>query len=202
MQRWGHHANWLLAAVVFLATLAGLLLNVDVGNLLLSWAAFLAAAALILGVLNLLLVHLRRLFKGNVYSGALVLSLLAVLLMPLTDYLGLTQDGAAQIFAWVQAPLEAALGAMLAFFLLFAGIRLLRRGQRRWTALFLLAAILVLLAAAPLPASVSTLFVTVQTVISDVIVNAGIRGILIGVALGTITMSLRLLAGSERPYNK
>ncbi|GAB4149070.1 MAG: hypothetical protein Fur0021_09740 [Candidatus Promineifilaceae bacterium] len=201
MQRWGQQANWLLAAVAFLVTLAGLLLGLGAGNLLLSWASFLAAVAVILGALNLLLIHLRRVWRGNVYSAALVLSLLAVLAMPLTDRLGWTQDGAAQLFAWVQAPLEAALAALLVFFLLFAGMRLMRRGQRVWTVLFLLTAILVLLGSAPLPGAVGSFFVALRQMISGVVVNAGMRGILIGVALGAITMSLRLLAGAERPYN-
>ena len=201
MQRWGQQANWLLAAAAFLITLTGLLLGLGAGRLLLAWASFLAAVALILGALNLLLIHLRRLFKGNIYSAALVLSLLAMVAMPLTDRLGLTQDGAAQLFAWVQAPLEAALSALLAFFLLFAGMRLMQRGQRVWTALFLLTAILILLGSAPLPGAVGNFFVTLRQTISGVVVNAGMRGILIGVALGAITMSLRLLAGAERPYN-
>ncbi len=201
MRRWGQQANWLVAAAAFLVTLAGLLLGLGAGNLLLSWASFLAAVALILGVLNLLLIHLRRLFKGNIYSAVLVISLLAVLAMPLTDSLGLTQDGAAQLFTWVQAPLEAALAALLAFFLLFAGMRLMQRGQRVWTALFLITALLILLGSAPLPGAVGSFFVMLRQTISSVVVNAGMRGILIGVALGAITMSLRLLAGAERPYN-
>jgi hypothetical protein len=38
--------------------------------------------------------------------------------------------------------------------------------------------------------------------VQNVVVTAGLRGLLIGVALGTLLLSLRLLMGVERPYNK
>jgi hypothetical protein len=41
-----------------------------------------------------------------------------------------------------------------------------------------------------------------RNLINDLLVTAGLRGLLIGVALGTITLSLRILVGSERPYSE
>ncbi|MCA9947724.1 MAG: hypothetical protein KC449_29790, partial [Anaerolineales bacterium] len=67
-------------AVFFgLVTLIALLFNVSgISTVILGWASFLAAIALILGVLNLLAVHLTRLFgERNLYSGVLVLGMLA-----------------------------------------------------------------------------------------------------------------------------
>jgi hypothetical protein len=48
----------------------------------------------------------------------------------------------------------------------------------------------------------NALLTPVRNLINAIFVTAGMRGILIGVALATITLSLRLLAGLERPYNK
>jgi hypothetical protein len=42
----------------------------------------------------------------------------------------------------------------------------------------------------------------VRQVIDSLFVTAGMRGLLIGVAIGTIMLSLRVLVGLERPYNK
>jgi hypothetical protein len=198
-----------IAVAVGLLTFIGLLFNLpQLSNLLLSWAGFLVAVALLLGVLNLFAVHLSRLFRGNGYSGVLVLGMLAVFALAITDdVLNLTENGVETIFQWVQAPLEAGVASLLAFVLLFAGFELLRRQRSIGALLFLLTAVLVLLsyaftASRLLPDAVAAIFLQIRRAIDAVFVTAGMRGILIGVALGTITLSIRLLVGAERPYNK
>ncbi len=198
--RVGHQLNRGVLIGVFVIVAAGLLLGLDAGTTLVTWASFLGAIALVMGVLNLLAVHLRRAVRGNVNSIVLVLGIAGMLAMPLADTLGLTVNGAEQAFALVQAPLESALAALTAFFLLFGGMRLLRRERRGWSLLFLISALLVLLGSVPLPAGLAPLFGDIRRVIDEIVVNAGMRGILLGIALGTITMSLRLLTGIERPY--
>jgi hypothetical protein len=185
-----------LAVLFGLMTLLILGLAPSQAGLFTGWASFLAAVALVLGILNLFGVHIRRIFRGNFYSLVLVIGLLATLV------LGFTEDGAATIFTYVQAPLEAALGALLAFFLFFAALRLLHRNHNMWTVLFVATVILVLLGITPMPAFLSDIFASINNFISLIFVSAGMRGILIGVALGTITVTLRLIFGSEQPYNK
>ncbi|RMG91760.1 MAG: hypothetical protein D6706_17875 [Chloroflexi bacterium] len=190
-----------------LLTLLGLTFSLpELSNLLLGWAGFLVAVALILGILNLFVVHLGRLRHGNLYSGVLVLSMLAVFALAFTDSNGITTNGVETVFSWVQAPMEAALASLLAFFLVAAGFQLLRRDRSWSAALFLGTAVFILLSQAllalPLPGQQSTQILSqFRTLINNVIVTAGMRGILIGVALGTITLSLRLLVGMERPYS-
>jgi hypothetical protein len=190
-----------VAVVTGLATLVGLLLIPELGNLLLEWAAFLAAVALLLGILNLLSIHLRRSAKGNIYSLVLVVAMLAIFGLALTDALGVTEGGVNEAFMLVQVPLEAALASLLAFFLLFAGIRLWQRQRSGWSVLFLITVLLLLISQSPLPAAVEGLVEPVRTFIYAVVVTAGVRGFLLGVALATIILSLRLLAGLERPYS-
>jgi hypothetical protein len=191
-----------------LLTLIALLFNVNnLSAIILGWVSFLAAIALILGVLNLLLVHLNRLFKErSLYSGVLVLGLLGVFGAAVLDDLS-GSSNVELLFAWVQAPLEAALASLLAIFLLLAGVQLLKRQRTALAVLFGVSAIVMLLGQAllvssllptPLRQPVSQIYGFVQ----DVVVTAGIRGLLIGVALGTLLLSLRLLLGVERPYNK
>ena len=198
-----------IAIAVGLLTLAGLLLALpQLSNLLLRWAAFLAAVALLLGVLNLFAVHFSRLFRGNFYSAVLVLSMLAVFVLALTDdVVNLTQNGVLTVFNWVQTPLEAALASLLAFFLLFTGFQLLKRQRSVGAVLFLLTVVLILLSnilttTRFLPNNVGLLLTQVHNAITTIFVTSGMRGILIGVALGTLTLSLRLLVGAERPYIK
>lgn len=183
------------------ATLFGLLLFPAAGNRLLEWGAFIAAVALILGVLNLMLVHLRRATQSG-YSIVLLASMFIVFALAAADGLGLTDGGVNAVFLYILAPLEAAMASLLAFFLLFAGVRLLRQRRSVWSVLFLVAAIILLLAQSPLPGSMGAALVPVRDLINELFVSAGMRGILIGVALGIITLSLRLLAGLEQPYSK
>jgi len=191
-----------LAIAFGLLTLLGLLFVPAVGDTLVSWAAFLAAVALILGVINLLGVHGRRLRKGNLYSGVLILSMVLVFALAITDLFGVTEDGVSTVFGIVQAPLEMAMASLLAFFLLFAGFRMLKRQRTPWAVLFIGTTLILLLASTALPSFLSSVVEPVGDLIDRVFVGAGMRGIVIGVALGAIVVALRLLTGIERPYDK
>ncbi len=198
-------------------TLIGLLIPVpQLSQLVLGWAGLLVAFALLLGVLNLLIVHLNRIVKNgviNIYSLVLVLSMVAVFVIAFLDTRDPANDYLNQYFIWVQAPLEAALASLLAFFLLFAGFRLMKRQQTVWSYLFLLTAVLLLVAdvllvtnwlpaCGPETLCAANIVIALEDVIRNIIVTAGMRGLILGVALGTITLAVRLLIGMERPYNK
>lgn len=191
-----------LAIALGLLTLVGLLFVPVVGNTLASWAAFLAAVALLLGVINLLGVHARRMTQGNFYSAALVLSMLVVFGLAISDLLGFTEDGVGTVFEFVQAPLDMAMASLLAFFLLFAAFRMLQRQRTVWAALFIGTVLILLLASTALPSALAAIIDPLGRLIGDIFVTAGMRGILIGVALGVIVVALRLLTGVERPYDK
>jgi len=191
-------------------TLLGLVFDLPpvVTNLVLGWAGLLVAFALVLGVLNLFVVHVNRVIKkGNLYSLVLIISMLAVFVVALLDRRGVTEDGLTHYFDWIQAPLEAALASLMAFFLLFAGFQLIKRQRTIWSMLFVITAVLVLVADVLLvtswvPPQISDWFFRIQDIIRSVVVVAGVRGLLIGVALGSILIAVRMLIGLERPYNK
>ena len=192
-----------------LLALIGLLIPLPaVNDILLNWVSFIAAAALLIGVLNLLSVHIRRATQErNPYSGILTVSMVAVFVFAITDALGLTQNLVEAVFTWVQSPLEAALASLLAFFLLLAGFRLLKRERTVWSLLFVATAVLVLIGSVLptltiLPARLGVWAGLMQRFVQEVAVTAGMRGLLLGIALGTITLSVRILLGTEQPYNK
>ncbi len=189
-----------LALIFGLLTLVGLLLVPALGQLILGWASFLAACALLFGLGNLFFIHLKRALRANPYSLLLLLSMGIVFLAGMANLLGLTEsDFSQQLFELIQKPLETAFSSLLAFFLVFAGFRLLQRRRDGWAILFLATVIILLL---PVPGAAANLFTLLRNLISNLLVTAGLRGLLIGIALGTITLSLRLLVGSERPYSK
>jgi hypothetical protein len=102
------------------------------------------------------------------------------------------------IFTYVMTPIQATLGALLAFLIVVAAYRLLRLRNAE-SAVMLIVALLVLAG----QASVGLLPILPQLRdwILDVPVLAGVRGILLGIALGAVLTGVRLLLGVERPYS-
>ncbi len=198
-----------IAVFIGLLTLVGLVLPLpQLNTLLLSWASFLLSVALLVGVLNLFFVHTQRLLRQrNLYSGILMGSMLAVFGLAVTDMLSITSDGVNTVFNQIQFPLEAALASLMSFFLLMSGFQLLKRQRNRWSLLFILTAILLLtiniiVSFALIPEPIRQIGNQISRVLHDIVATAGMRGLLIGIALGTVMLSIRLLLGMERPYNK
>jgi hypothetical protein len=180
----------------FYAPLAG------VQILLLNWALIFAGAAALVGVFNILFVHadkIRRNEKGSMYSALLIIFLVATLIFGFI--LGPEHDIMQLVVNAVILPVEAALMGTLVITLLYAAIRLLRRRADVMSILFLLTAAVVLLGSATLPfGDVPVIGTTLRPWVMQVLAVGGARGILIGVALGTLTTGLRVLFGMDRPY--
>lgn len=174
---------------------------VSVQTLLLNWAIIITGMAALAGVFNLISVHLdkiRRREKGSIYSGILVIGLVATLLFGII--LGTENEAMKILMNGVIIPVEAALLGILTISLLYAAIRLLRRRTDAMSIFFLLTAALLILGSATLPFGNIPLLGTVSRWVSQVWALGGARGILIGVALGTLTTGLRVLFGADRPY--
>ena len=172
--------------------------------ILLNWAVILTGFAVLVGIANLLLVHfkkIRRKQKGANYSLILVGALLITLVIGLLPQ-QMRNIGLPFIFNAIQLPVEASLMALLAVTLTYASIRLLRRRLNLLSVIFLLTALLVLFGTTSLPflGEVPGLGGFMRQIITPIFATAGARGILLGVALGTLTTGLRVLLGADRPY--
>ena len=188
-------AGILILGGYFFPALAGMQM------LLLNWAIILTGVAALTGIFNLISVHadkVRRGEKGSIYSALLVISLVAtfflgIILRPEHSAMKSLMDG-------IIIPTEAALMGILTISLLYAAIRLLRRRVDVMSILFLLTAAFLLLASATLPIGDIPVIGTLARWVTQVWVLGGVRGILIGVALGALTTGLRILFGADRPY--
>jgi hypothetical protein len=174
---------------------------VGVQTLLLNWAIILTGVAALAGIFNLILLHadkVRRGEKGGVYSALLVISLIA------TFFLGLIlrpeHSAMKSVMNGIIIPSEAALLGILTISLLYAAIRLLRRRVDVMSIFFLLTAVFLLFGSATLPFGDIPVFGTLARWVTQVWALGGVRGILIGVALGALTTGLRVLFGADRPY--
>ncbi len=169
-------------------------------------AVILTGFAVLVGICNLLLVHTKKIRhkqKGAVYSGVLIVSLsITFLLGLLGHYLPSAASLFNDMFKFIQLPIETSLMAMLVVTLTYASIRLLRRRRNLLSIIFLVTAWLILVGMAPWPFLGDVPFLSdfVRPIITEIPAAAGARGLLLGVALGTLTTGLRILFGSDRPY--
>lgn len=174
---------------------------------LLQWAVVLAGFALIVGVINLLSVHWGKLKSkktGGVYSLFLILAFVATLLivgLPLPGVTGIDSPAASWLLRYIQIPVEASLLALLAITLVVAIVRFLQRRQDSMALIFVATVVVVLLGSVPVYMMGGLdLFSGLHNWLTTVLAGAGVRGLLIGIALGTVAAGLRILMGADRPY--
>lgn len=190
-----------IGVVVLLGFFVDLPLLISVRVTFLRWAVILASIALVVGVLNLLGVHWRKVSgsqPGSIYSVVLIVSLLATLVV--AGFFGPTASWSMWIFNYIQVPIETSLMAILAVVLAYAAARLLNRRLNLFSLIFLGTALLVLVGTASLPGLNVPALNDLRAWFERVPATAGARGILLGVALGTIATGLRILMGADRPY--
>lgn len=170
---------------------------------LLDWAIILAGTAALIGIFNLVSVHadkIRRRAKDGIYSAMLIMGLFATFIFGLVLK---PQNPTLQsiVLNGIIIPVEATLMGLLAVSLLYAAVRLLRRRADLMSIVFIITAALIFLGSATLPFGDVPIFGTlIRPWVSQIWALGGARGILIGVALGTLTTGLRVLFGMDRPY--
>ena len=167
---------------------------------LIDWAIIIAGMAVLIGIYNLVAVQMEKIRarqKGSLYGALLILSLvvtfgLGLVLGPNHPLMRLAVDA-------VIVPVEASLMSILAVTLIYASIRLFRRRIDVTTVLFLLTAVLFLLAIMPTPfGPIPGDWIITQ--FGGMLSRGGSRGLLLGIALGTLLTGLRVLFGIDRPY--
>jgi hypothetical protein len=176
-----------------------LLINLRI--VLLEWATILVAVALLVGIVNLFIVHLQKSAadqQNRVYSITLITSLTITLLV--AGWFGPTHPISLWIFNYIQIPVEASLMAILAVVLIYAGVRLLRRKPNLLSIIFIATAVIILLMTGPLFGIAIPGLAELRIWIGKVPAVAGARGILLGVSLGIVAAGLRILMGADRPY--
>lgn len=186
--------------IVLLGYLYPLEMLTQVRIMLTDWAVIIAGMAMLVGVANLAFVQLEKIRSrqpNGTYGLLLILSLLVtfglgLVFGPENQYVRLAVDA-------IIVPVEASLMAILAVTLVYASIRLLRRRADVMTVIFLVVSVLFLIAVMPTPLGpVPGDWLILQ--FGGMFSSGGARGLLIGIALGTLLTSLRVLFGIDRPY--
>lgn len=167
----------------------------------LRWLIVVAAFTIIMAVGSLIVHHLRRVHrrtKGWGYS-----------LVTLGTLLGMVAAGAAtgirpgslfnKLFLNVQAPMQATMFGILAFYIASASYRAFRARSKEAT-LLLLAAIFLMLSAVSFIGYYFPRITTLSEWLLMVPNMAAQRGILFGVYLGTLATSIKIILGIERGW--
>lgn len=214
-----------VTVIVFsLITLLGLLVGDDLGfltafvnlfrvrdltSLFLQLVVITVAVTVLIGIVNLIVVHVGRIARrrgGWVYSLVLLLSMTLVLGLTLAERSGLIATSASQpspsmiLLETVQVSVESALAALVLFALVYGAFRLLRRRVTWSGVLFTVVVLVMLVGSLPLPGAGVSLLAQLRDWLLAVPVSAGARGILLGIALATVVTGVRVLIGQDRAY--
>jgi len=173
-------------------------------NLLVNWAVLLAASAVVVGVISLLRSHWQKMQQKRNPDRT---SILVFLVFIATLAAGFITGGPASpafqyLVTHLQVPLEASLMGLVAFTLILACLRLFKGRASLMTIVFAASAVLFLvLYSGVLSANPDLPFIKEILGMVHRLPISGTRGILIGLALGSLLTGLRVLFGIDRPYN-
>ena len=170
------------------------------------WMQIIGGFALILGITSLFHVHatkIRRQEAGWGYSLVLYAGVVGTIVAGLAARGKESIEGAMTAFGWVYSfvmvPLQGTMFALLAFFIASAAYRSFRARSRE-AAVLLSAAVIVMMGRVPLGEYLLPISGDLSQWILNVL-NASVRrGILIGISLGAVALSFKIIFGIERSY--
>lgn len=183
--------QWVPAGIATIVCLLALFTGLR--DTLIEWAVIVAAFAFLLGLLNIGRVHFRkaaRIDQGGIHS---VFFLLAAGISFVLVVIGPDKGPAQAIFNYVISPVGASLAALMLFTLTLAAFRML--GVRRdWqAAVFILVTVVALVTSIPLLGLDWGPISQLRAFVVDVAGMAGMRGLLLGVVMGTVVTAIRAL---------
>jgi hypothetical protein len=167
---------------------------------ILEWIQIVWCFALVVGVVSIVRHHSRRV-KRKHGSGYSMVSLTSMTVMTVVGLVWGRGEGSPfdWLFQNVQVPLQSTMFSLLAFFIVSAAFRGFRARSLQATVL-LVAGCLVMLGRVPLGAYLHPKVPWLASWVLDYPSMAARRGIYIGIGLGTIATSLRVILGLEQAY--
>jgi hypothetical protein len=168
---------------------------------ILGWAILLAAVALLIGLVNLFRVHFDNVRQNQraFYSFILLLGMMISFVATLIQ--GRHGNLSNWLFNNIQVPVETSLMAILAVTLTLGAARLIQRRSEISTIVFVVVLFIILLGSGPLFGLELPIFTrSITPYLTRVLSIGATRGLLIGIALGTLATAIRILIGADRPY--
>lgn len=170
---------------------------------LIEWAIILAGVASLVAIIHLMRVHLN---KATAEQDKDVTSWFLLIAFIITFAAGMilkpNHPSMQKVVTHIQVPFEASLMGILSIFLIVSAVQFFRRRHGLMSLVFAFSAFIFLIIGSGVLAGAANM-----PLIKDILAAlntlpiAGARGILLGVALGSLTTGLRILLGSDRPYS-
>jgi hypothetical protein len=166
------------------------------------WLRIILGFAMILGIASLCHVHyakIRTRVAGWGYSLVVYLSMLATIAVGLWSHGQEEGTGFGWIYSYVLLALQGTMFSMLGFFVASAAFRAFRARSKE-AAVLLVAAVLMMFGRVPLGEYLIPATGPLAGWILNVLNTAARRGIIIGISLGGIATSIKIIFGIERSY--
>lgn len=166
------------------------------------WLRIITGFAMLLGIASLCHIHyqkIKSLAAGWGYSAIVFVSMIVTILVGLWAGGGEEGTGLGWIYNNMLVPLQGTMFSILAFFVASAAYRAFRARTKEATVL-LLAAIIVMAGRVPLGEYIFAPISSVSDWVLNVLNTGARRGIIIGISLGAIATSLKIILGIERAY--
>lgn len=163
------------------------------------WFQPFGAFILFVASASLVVRHLGRVRRQEPRWGYSVVTLLAAVAMFLVGMIGGTEDGSlfSKWFEYLITPIEATMFSLLAFFIASAAFRAFRARTVRATIL-LVSALVVMLGLIPVVEDEFPVITRVSAFLLEYPNTAAKRAIMIGVALGAISVAMKNIVGIDR----
>ena len=167
----------------------------------LDWMQIIFVFTLLVGAASYIRLNTKKVVQTRAGWGFNLVALAGLTVMVILGFWKGTGENTP--FLWMfnnlQAPMQATMFSLLAFFVASAAYRGFR--ARSWEAtLLLLTATIVMLGRVPIGNLISGWIPDIANWILNVPSMAAKRGLYIGIGLGTISTSLRIILGIERTY--
>ncbi|MAP86856.1 hypothetical protein CMK16_05740 [Candidatus Poribacteria bacterium] len=173
-----------------------------------NWSLIIGPFALVLGVATLVQTHwLRIRRRAEYWQYSFVVFIGMIVMVAIGIPFGPSHKAFKWLFKYIQIPMDATMFSLLAFFIASASYRAFRARTLEAT-LLLVAALIVMIGNAPIGDFIWNKIMPFgdnlpSTVRQWILENPNLssrRGVILGVSLGIISQSIRIILGIERSY--
>ena len=176
-------------------------------NEVINWSLIIGPFALVLGVATLVQTHwLRIRRRAEYWQYSFVVFIGMIVMVAIGIPFGPSHKAFKWLFKYIQVPMDATMFSLLAFFIASASYRAFRARTLEAT-LLLVAALIVMIGNAPIGDFIWNKIMPFDNLPSTVrqwiLENPNLssrRGVILGVSLGIISQSIRIILGIERSY--
>lgn len=176
---------------------------VTIRNPMMNWAIVLSGVAGLVAIIHLIFgIHWARARSEGLKQWQSIVIIVTFLLTLIAGlFLGPASSSFQRVATSIVMPIESSLMALLAVTLTLTSLKLLQR-QRNWMGIvFFFTTILFLILNSGMLSFTDNIPI-LRNLLSglQLIPSAGARGILLGIALGSLATGIRILIASDRPY--